>query len=69
MTAKASLAQAIENLRARNDALEAYLRGDTSAFARVVNAPETTIEDATERYRKYLDKLESRRSSVPPKAR
>lgn len=68
MTAKASLAQAIESLRARNDALESYLRGDTSVFERVVNAPETTIEDATERYRKYLDNLESRRSSVPPKA-
>jgi hypothetical protein len=63
-----SLGEAVERLRARNDQLRAYLEGDTSAASRVANAPESSLEDATERARKYWDKLEGRRSSVPPKA-
>ena len=61
-----SLGEAVERLRARNDQLRAYLEGDTSTSTRVANAPESTLEDATERARKYWDKLEGRRSSVPP---
>jgi hypothetical protein len=63
-----SLAEAVERLRARNEQLRAHLEGDGSAVSRVANAPDSTLEDATERARKYWDKLEGKRSSVPPKA-
>jgi len=61
-----SLSEAVERLRARNDQLRAYLEGDSSVATRVANAPESDLEDATERYRKFLDKVEGRKSSVPP---
>lgn len=61
-----SLAEAVERLRARNDQLSAYLKGDTSTTTRVANSAETSLEDVTERARKYWDKLEGRRPSVPP---
>jgi predicted amidohydrolase YtcJ len=64
-----SLAEAVERLRARNEQLRAHLEGDGSAVDRVANAPETTLEDATERARKHWDKLEGRRSSIPPQAK
>ncbi len=64
-----SLAEAVERLRARNDQLRAHLEGDTSTVSRVANAPDNSLEDATERYRKFLDKLEGRSSSIPPKAK
>lgn len=64
-----SLAEAVERLRARNEQLRAYLEGDASTATRVANAPESSLEDATERARKYWDRLEGRRSSVPPPPR
>lgn len=61
------LAESVERLRVRNDELAAYLSGTASdAITRVANAPDVGLEDATERARKYWDKLEGRRSSVPP---
>lgn len=61
-----ALGESVERLRARNDALRAYLDGDTSASTRIANAPDVGLEDATERARKYWDKLEGRRPSTPP---
>lgn len=62
------LEESVERLRVRNEELAAYLNGGAgSAIERVANAPEIGLEDATERARKYWDKLEGRRrSSVPP---
>lgn len=61
-----TLAESIERLKTRNDQLSAYLSGmKSSAADRVASAPDTSLEDATERARKYWDKLEGR-SSVPP---
>lgn len=62
-----SLEEAVERLRARNEQLRAYLEGDESAATRVANAPESNLEDATQRARKFWDKLEGRKSSIPPK--
>lgn len=64
-----SLAEAVERLRARNEQLRAFLEGDKSIATKVANAPETTLEDATEKARKYWDKLEGRSSSIPPQAK
>lgn len=64
-----SLEESVERLRARNDQLRSYLEGDTSASTRIANSPEQNLEDATERARKYWDKLEGRSSSVPPPKR
>jgi len=64
-----SLAEAIERLHARNKQLSAFLGESETAVNRVANAPDSTLEDATERARKYWDKLEGRRSSVPPQAK
>jgi len=61
-----ALADSVERLRARNDAMRDYLDGDASAVTRVANAPDVSLEDATERARRYWDKLEGRRASVPP---
>lgn len=62
-----SLAKAVESLTRRNAAMRAYLEGEnTTAAQRVAAAPAVGLEDATERARKYWDKLEGRRSSVPP---
>lgn len=66
-----SLAEATESLRVRNLELAAYLAssgpsGPSDAIARVANAPEMGLDDATARAKRYWDKLESRRSSVPP---
>lgn len=62
-----TLAESIERLRARNEQLSAYLTGaPIGPGERVANAPETTLEDATERARKYWDKLEGRHSVPPP---
>jgi hypothetical protein len=62
-----SLALSVERLRTRNEAMRAYLDGaPLGPTERVANAPETDLEDATERARRYWDKLEGRRSSVPP---
>jgi len=60
-----TLAESVERLSARNDQLRAYLDGDESAATRIANAPSVPLEDATERARKYWDKLEARRSSPP----
>jgi hypothetical protein len=68
LPAPKNLAEAIERLQRRNDQLSDYLSGKTSGPAeRVANAPDVSLEDATERARKYWDRLEGR-SSVPPKA-
>jgi len=64
-----SLQEAIERLHARNKQLSAFLGESETAVNRVANAPDSTLEDATERARKYWDKLEGRKSSIPPKAR
>ena len=65
--AASSLAKAVESLTRRNAAMRAYLEGsNTTAAERVAAAPAVGLEDATERARKYWDKLEGRRSSVPP---
>lgn len=68
-----SLAESVELLRRRNLAMAAYLEGATpdavgkgGAAERVAAAPYVGLDDATERARKYWDKLEGRRSSVPP---
>ena len=62
-----SLEEAVERLRAQNEQLRAHLASDNSAITRVANAPETSLEDATERARKFWDKLEGKRSSsIPP---
>lgn len=67
-SAAKSLAASVDRLRVRNEAMRAYLDGKPiSPAERVANAPETDLDDATERARKYWDKLEGRRSSVPPK--
>lgn len=66
---EAPLSEAVERLRARLDQLQAYLNGENDAISRVANAPETTLEDATERARQYWDKLEAKaRRSVPPRS-
>lgn len=67
--AQKSLAEATERLRARNEQLKAFLEGegkDSDLVERVANSPDVALEDATERYKKFLDGLEARRSSVPP---
>jgi len=65
--AEKSLAEAIHRLSVRNDELKAYLDGKGSdPIERVANAPDVDLPDATERARKYWDKLEGRRSTVPP---
>jgi hypothetical protein len=69
-----SLAESVELLRRRNLAMAAYLEETTpaplakatSAAERVAAAPYVGLDDATERARRYWDKLEGRRSSVPP---
>jgi hypothetical protein len=67
--AQKSLAASVERLRARNDRMREYLDGQAeNPISRVANAPDVALEDATERARKYWDKLEGRRSSAPPKA-
>lgn len=63
-----SLEDSIKRLGARLDQLRAYLAGDESAATRVANAPESSLEDATDRARKHWDKLEGRKSSIPPRA-
>lgn len=55
--ARETLAEATERLRLRNDRLEALLNSE-SPLSRVLNAPETTLDDATERARKFWDSLE-----------
>ena len=63
-----SLADSVESLRKRNEAMRAYLEGENDdPVSRVANAPLLGLDDATERARKYWDKLEGRRSSTPPK--
>lgn len=62
------LAEAVEKLRCGNDRLAAYLDGDESPVTRVANAPEMSLQDATEKARKHWDKLEGRRSSSHPPA-
>lgn len=63
-----SLAEATERLRKRNIHMGAYLEGESgeSVIERVANSPDVPLDDATERYRKFLDKLDARKSSVPP---
>lgn len=62
-----SLARAIERLARRNEDMRTYLESDKGdAASRVAAAPSVGLEDATERARRYWDKLEGRRSSVPP---
>ncbi len=62
-----SLSEVVDSLRSRNDQLQAYLDGDSTAITRVANSPDVDLEDATERARKYWDSLEQKRQSVPPK--
>lgn len=65
--AATSLANAVERLSRRNAEMRAYLDGETKTSAeRVAAAPLVGLEDATDRARRYWDKLEGRRSSVPP---
>ncbi len=65
--AQKSLAESTELLRARNDRMQAYLEDEPDdPVTRVANSPDVGLEDVTERARKYWDKLEGRRSSVPP---
>lgn len=64
--AQKSLAEATERLRARNEQLKAFLDGEGDLVERVANSPDVPLEDATERYKKFLDGLDARRSSVPP---
>ena len=64
---KPKLEQATERLRARLDQLQAHLNGKNDAIERVANSPDVPLEDATERAKKYWDKLEGRRSSIPPR--
>lgn len=61
------LEKSTERLRARNDQLAAHLQGKNSIVERVANSPEVSLEDATERARKFWDAQEKRRGSVPPK--
>lgn len=51
-----SLPEATERLRVRNDQLAAYLNGRSySALERIANAPDATLEEVTDRARKYWD--------------
>lgn len=57
-----SLARAIERLARRNEEMCSYLE---SSKPRVAPRVATGLDDATERARRYWDKLEGRRSSPP----
>jgi hypothetical protein len=56
-----SLAKSTQRLKARNDMLAARINGPSKS------APPTTLEDATERAKKYWDSLEKKRSIPPSK--
>lgn len=69
---KTPLELATERHAKHNDAMAVrLLEVKSEAAERVADAPEQALEDATERARKFWDRLEAkhqgRRSSVPPK--
>jgi hypothetical protein len=61
-----SLEEAIERLRKQNERLNSHLKSGSNTTS-VANG-ENSLDDATQRARKFWDKLEGRNSSIPPKA-
>ncbi len=58
-----ALAASTERLRARNDQLAIHLSKNDSVAQRVADAPQASLEDATERAKRYWDLLEGRDKS------